>query len=161
MIPGRRVAWLGFWLVVLGIFCLIVSDKDVHGWWQGTLQAFGVGFIVGGMVDVIAISSLDRILKADQREREQFNSSAREGARELMEIVSSLSEFAPVESSTAGGRAAEIEVWLDRKKWITRYLKDHGQQPNTETVATFQQVQTQLDKRLAQLRDRNPGDPAV
>ena len=55
-------------LIVVGIVCLYLSDAVVSGWWQGTLDAFGVGFIVGGVVDVLAISGLNQAIKAeDQR----------------------------------------------------------------------------------------------
>jgi hypothetical protein len=36
-------------------------------WWQGTLQALGVGFVVGGIVDVLAISTLSQYSNALQR----------------------------------------------------------------------------------------------
>ena len=47
-------------LMAIGIVCLYLSDKVVTRWWQDTLDAFGVGFIVGGAVDVLAISVLDQ-----------------------------------------------------------------------------------------------------
>jgi hypothetical protein len=34
------------------------------GWWQGTLQALGVGLVVGGLVDVLAISKLNRVIQS-------------------------------------------------------------------------------------------------
>jgi hypothetical protein len=42
----------------------------VGGWWQGTLDAFGVGFVVGGIVDVVAISKLNQVLAERQRRYE-------------------------------------------------------------------------------------------
>jgi hypothetical protein len=53
-------------LILAGIICLYLSDAVVTGWWKGTLDAFGVGFIVGGVVDVLALSGLDQA----QRRRE-------------------------------------------------------------------------------------------
>lgn len=45
-------------LIASGILCLCLclclSGAVVTGWWQGTLDAFGVGFTVGGLVDVTA-----------------------------------------------------------------------------------------------------------
>lgn len=53
-----RVA--GIALIVVGFLCLCLSGVVLSGWWQGTLEAFGVGFVVGGLVDVLAISGLNR-----------------------------------------------------------------------------------------------------
>ena len=63
------VVQAGFALITAGISCLYVSDKAAHGWWQGTLQAFGVGFIIAGVVDVIAISGLNQIMARTTDER--------------------------------------------------------------------------------------------
>lgn len=57
-------------MIVAGAVCLYLSDKVVTGWWQGTLDAFGVGFIVGGMVDVLAITALNQALTGEQRRLE-------------------------------------------------------------------------------------------
>jgi hypothetical protein len=60
-IRAQGPVWLaGFILIAAGIICLYLSDKVVTGWWQGTLDAFGVGFIIGGIVDVLAISGLNQ-----------------------------------------------------------------------------------------------------
>jgi hypothetical protein len=70
-VPGERslVWWSGFVLIAVGIGALtwsrlLVSGSEtpVTGWWQGTLQAMGVGLIVGGLVDVLAISGLNRVM---------------------------------------------------------------------------------------------------
>jgi hypothetical protein len=57
---------------MVGIVCLHLSDAVAHpgSWWQGTLDAFGVGFVVGGLIDVIAVSGLNQILILDQRRKE-------------------------------------------------------------------------------------------
>jgi hypothetical protein len=51
-------------LVGTSIVCLYLSDTVARtgSWWQGTLDAFGVGFVVGGIVDVTAIALLNQIL---------------------------------------------------------------------------------------------------
>ena len=66
---SNRLIWIaGIALIALGIVCLYLSDAVVTGWWQGTLEAFGVGFIVGGLIDVLALSGwLARILDTEQR----------------------------------------------------------------------------------------------
>jgi hypothetical protein len=64
---SRELTWIaGVVLIALGIVCLYLSDGIVTGWWQGTLEAFGVGFIVGGLVDVLALSGL---IGARERQR--------------------------------------------------------------------------------------------
>jgi hypothetical protein len=51
----------GFALIVAGIVCLFLSGivAGRGSWWQGTLDAFGVGFVVGGLVDLVAVSLLN------------------------------------------------------------------------------------------------------
>jgi hypothetical protein len=60
----RLVLLAGAALVAVGIICLYLSNAVARtgSWWQGTLDAFGVGFVVGGIVDVTAISLLNQIL---------------------------------------------------------------------------------------------------
>lgn len=78
---GRSLVWWsGLVLIALGIGALIWSRHLVSGsqapgreWWQGTLQAMGVGLIVGGLVDVLAISRLNRVIA----QRAQINDSFR------------------------------------------------------------------------------------
>jgi hypothetical protein len=65
----------GIALILAGILCLGLSGAVVQGWWQGTLDAFGVGFIVAGLVDVLAISGLSQVIAAQQR-RWELNSEA-------------------------------------------------------------------------------------
>jgi hypothetical protein len=62
----------GVLLVAGGALCLYLSDAvaPADSWEASTLDAFGVGFVVGGVVDVTAISLLDGIL-TDLRDREQ------------------------------------------------------------------------------------------
>ncbi len=63
-----RLTWItGITLSALGVICLYLSDQVVTGWWQGTLGAFGAGFIIGGVVDVLAVSGLAYISKTEER----------------------------------------------------------------------------------------------
>jgi hypothetical protein len=68
----QRPVWAaGSALIVVGVLCLCLSGAVVGGWWQGTLDAFGVGFVVGGIVDVVAISKLNQVLAERHRRYEQ------------------------------------------------------------------------------------------
>jgi hypothetical protein len=67
----------GLALIVVGIVCLYLSDALAQGWWQGTLEAFGVGFVVGGVVDVMTIPALSQIIVGEQR-RQEVNNKARD-----------------------------------------------------------------------------------
>lgn len=79
LITGRGLTWLaGIGLVLVGILCLGVSGAVAQGWWQGTLDAFGVGFVVGGVVDVIAIFSLNQAIAAEDQRQQSNNEVARE-----------------------------------------------------------------------------------
>jgi hypothetical protein len=70
MLTSRRLILLaGAALIAAGIGALFWShalasgsQAAVSAWWQGTLQALGVGFIVGGLVDVLAISIMNQML---------------------------------------------------------------------------------------------------
>jgi hypothetical protein len=70
-------------LVAAGVVFLYLSDQVVHGWWQGTLEAFGVGFIVGGLVDVVGISGLNQVMRADNEQRQAEQERA---AREQQKV---------------------------------------------------------------------------
>jgi hypothetical protein len=68
---GMRPVFLaGLGLIAVGSVCLYFSEAHMHGWWQGTLAAFGVGFAVGGLVDVLAISLLDQFSTVEHARQE-------------------------------------------------------------------------------------------
>jgi hypothetical protein len=74
---SRRLIWAaGIVLIVVGIVCLVLSGAVFTGWWQGTLDAFGVGLIVGGIVDVLAISLMNQILGGPTWGRRDINRQA-------------------------------------------------------------------------------------
>jgi hypothetical protein len=57
----RWVAWaIGGGLIALGIGGLIWSHALTPGWWQDTFQALGVGFGVGGVVDVLVVPGIQQ-----------------------------------------------------------------------------------------------------
>jgi hypothetical protein len=67
----------GLGLIVVGIVSLVLSDEVAKGWWQGTLQALGVGLVIGGLVDVLAISKLNQVIQStSDRERAKITLSA-------------------------------------------------------------------------------------
>lgn len=75
----------GFIVIALGIGGLILShwldverNATANSWWVSTFQALGVGFVVGGIVDVLVISGLDAVNRAEEDKREDFNKRARE-----------------------------------------------------------------------------------
>jgi hypothetical protein len=69
----------GVALVAVGGACLYLSDAvaSAGSWSQSTLDAFGVGFVVGGIVDVTAISWLNnRLLGGGSRYSKGLNRDA-------------------------------------------------------------------------------------
>jgi hypothetical protein len=62
----------GFALIGVGGLCLYLSYAVARtsSWSQGTLDAFGVGFVVGGVVDVLAISGLNSVVTGEQKLRQ-------------------------------------------------------------------------------------------
>jgi hypothetical protein len=72
---SRVVLIAGLLLILAGGACLYMSDADARGWGQSTLQAFGVGLVMAGVVDVIAISGLNQAIAAG-RTRQEANQEA-------------------------------------------------------------------------------------
>jgi hypothetical protein len=54
------------------VFSLYLSYAVARtsSWSQGTLEAFGVGFVVGGVVDLLAISGLNSVVTGEQKLRQ-------------------------------------------------------------------------------------------
>lgn len=75
----RPVILVGAGLIALGIGGLVWSYLLASGggpddaWLAGTLQALGVGFVVGGIVDVVVISRLDAFSRSADRKRSALN----------------------------------------------------------------------------------------
>lgn len=67
----------GIGLMAVGVLSLYLSYAVASGWWQGTSQALGVGFIVGGMVDVLALSVVGRVIREADRRRSRINDHLR------------------------------------------------------------------------------------
>ena len=71
-LTGQQLVYLtGFALIVAGVVCLCLSDAVVTGWRANTLDAFGVGFVAGDLIDVLALSGLTKIIAAEQRRLER------------------------------------------------------------------------------------------
>jgi hypothetical protein len=102
---ARLVVQAGFFLIGLGIGALVWSyvldsgpNASAHAWWVGTLQALGVGFVVGGIVDVLAVSGIQGATQAAEERRKEANKRARDilqskqGEREKQEGLALLRE---------------------------------------------------------------------
>ena len=75
---SRLAFFVGGLLIAAGIVSLYASYARFTGWWQGTTQALGVGFVVGGLVDVLAISRLNQLAQTEDRRQQQFNDRLKE-----------------------------------------------------------------------------------
>jgi hypothetical protein len=75
---------VGFALFAAGVAFLFLSDAVVHGWWLGTLQAFGVAFIVGGLTGVLAASGLNQAMREEQEARDKQAALHRRRAEEIL-----------------------------------------------------------------------------
>ncbi len=79
VLTSRRLVLLaGVSLVTVGIVCLSLSDAVARSgsWWQETLDAFGVGFVIAGVVDVVTVSLLNQILSGSSRESKTIDRAA-------------------------------------------------------------------------------------
>jgi hypothetical protein len=95
-------------LIAVGILCLCLSGAILTGWWQGTLQAFGVGFTVGGVVDVLAISGLSQVIRY---ENERLQESRRENNRKAEEFLQSWSDPSRPSEILDQGDQAQRLLW--------------------------------------------------
>jgi hypothetical protein len=136
--------WLaGIGLIVIGILCLFLSDAvAVTGtWWQGTLDAFGVGFVVGGLVDVLAISGLDQA----QRRREN-NVEARLILRHAEDPGGKSVEAADALLNRAGH---QIDRWY--REELTRLIERYDRE-------RYRIQATPFDAQLPSAGTPGPGD---
>jgi len=133
--PSRTLIWLaGLALVAVGIVCLILSGAVVGpGWWQGTLQAFGVGFTVGGVVDVVAISLMNQVLGSESQQHRDLDWQAFRLLSNLYDLADEY-EYPPAESNVV--------------KETKQFLHDHG-----GTIAP--PLRDQLGRALQEVRDSN------
>ena len=132
---GTRIWLIGVALVVTGIACLCLSYlvAPQGSWWQGTLDAFGVGFVIGGIVDGVSMNLLADYMSRSAREREEVNAQATE----------------LVASRWNGLTAAEL-----REKWDGMgglHLSDTAQQ---DLQSKLDMVRKFLDYREDQLSPR-------
>lgn len=74
------MALAGIAVIMAGILCLCLSALVARtgSWWQGTLDAFGVGFVVGGVIDVLAIFGLNQFSTRETERRKKANQQALE-----------------------------------------------------------------------------------
>lgn len=88
--PGsqRAVSVGGFAIIAVGILCLCLSAlvATTGSWWQGTLDAFGVGFVVGGVIDVLAISTLKRFISFKQERDRDITEQAERLLRRVRDM---------------------------------------------------------------------------
>jgi hypothetical protein len=84
----------------------------------GTLDAFGVGFIVGGIVDVLAISGLTQAITADRDRREANREAALIQNKLMTQLLGVMGEVGePSESWVEARRKmlAEARDLLERR----------------------------------------------
>lgn len=108
-LTSRRLILLaGVALVAVGVLCLYLSDAVARtgSWWQGTLDAFGVGFVVGGIVDVTTISLLNQLLGGTGQQLKSLNRQAQH----------LLDEYAE----------EPLLHWVDAIQEIGSFIEDHG-----------------------------------
>lgn len=102
------LTWLAaFALIAVGVLCLSLSGAVARtgSWWQGTWQALGVGFVVGGIVDVLAISAMNQYAGAiSQRRLNEEAKAIVDGARRV-----------PVESPDFAFWSGLAELYLERQ----------------------------------------------
>jgi hypothetical protein len=83
----KLILMAGFAVILAGILCLCLSAVVAArgSWWQGTLDAFGVGLSVGGLIDVMVISGLTIAVTEEDKLRQEYSGRARALARAIMQ----------------------------------------------------------------------------
>jgi hypothetical protein len=141
---SQRLLFLaGFAVIAAGIVCLYLSDKVARtgSWWQGTLDAFGVGFVVGGLIDVLAISGLNRVVILDQRRQENNRR-----ANEILDSDMSAREKAG--AATELLRRSENLLSLESRARLQMAIMD----------VTLKNLEEQLRAREQQQAQNNPSE---
>jgi hypothetical protein len=124
---------VGLTLVVTGVMCLCLSGAVARdgSWWQATLDAFGVGFVVGGIVDVAVISLLNQFLGEGAVKQQEYQNRRAENL---------LGMYGRVRADSEGAFHSYSE--------IQNFLRDYGGR-----------IDPLLRSRLRALRDRLERSP--
>jgi hypothetical protein len=115
------LTWLAaFALIAVGVLCLSLSGAVARSgtWWQGTWQALGVGFVVGGIVDVLAISTMNQF----------FSASTWHWNVEASKII-----YGEAKATFS----SELDMWGDRAR---SFLRMHGDEIDPELRVRLVQV---------------------
>lgn len=114
-LASPRLIWLAaLALSAAGVLCLILSGAVVGpGWWQGTLDAFGVGFTIGGLVDVLLIMTITSNMAATDQRRKENNRRAQEVLRPQQDHFAQARQAAELLERSRGEMDKQLydQVW--------------------------------------------------
>lgn len=136
----RLFSAAGLAVIAFGVLCLCLSALVTRtgSWWQDTLDAFGVGFVVGGVIDILAIFGLTQLVNDLPRIRGEVSRRARFLMRDLS------GEIFP--SDWEGG---EPEPWEVRVDQAADFLRKNGKFLDEDLRLQFERQLEQAQKRIA------------
>ena len=128
---------VGIALVAIGAACLYLSGAVARdgSWSQGTLDAFGVGLVVGGIVDVTAISLLNQLLTGDtdkwSRRRNRKPGTLLDEAERMMNqfaerLVEEMQIGSPMSLQARQTEIPSLKEYQTLKKDITEFIHSDG-----------------------------------
>jgi hypothetical protein len=128
---GSLKWWFSVGLIGVGGLLLYVSDAvaPAGSWWQSTSDAFGVGFVIGGVVDVLAVSTLTQATLRSRynREAERIFASAN---RTLDQLNAASDQLKP----------PDPQRWNDVLQRSADLLKEHRDDLSPQVRARLQQL---------------------
>ena len=122
----RPIVLVGTGLIALGIGGLVWSYLLASGggpddaWLTGTLQALGVGFIIGGIVDVVVITRLDAFSRSADRKRSALNNIIKDSLEQGLITV----------TGAASLLKHKNELDLDTIAALNRFISQSQAEPN-------------------------------
>lgn len=148
-LKSRTVILLaGIGLVAGGAVCLYLSEAvaAAQSWAQGTLQAFGVGFVVGGIVDVTAISLLNPVISGAGKQLASRNREAEQLLDQYGSLLHAVDGMADIASFVRDHGDAIDPLLRGRLIGLQQRLAEHYvQQLRREAIEDFEQELSQPD----------------
>ncbi len=138
----------GIALIAGGAVCLYLSEAvaAAQSWAQGTLQAFGVGFVVGGIVDVTAISLLNPVISGAGKQLASRNREAEQLLDQYGSLVHVVDGMADIANFVRDHGDAIDPLLRGRLIGLQQRLAEHYvQQLRREAIEDFEQELSQPD----------------
>jgi hypothetical protein len=106
-----------------GVFLYLSAEAATGSWAQSTLDAFGVGLVVGGIVDVVAITLLDQFFTSS---RQHWNATAEELLASAWRASTPKPDDSGIDITVTHLTPEDIERNAEMSRRAQRLLDMHG-----------------------------------